>query len=82
LYGCETWSLTLREERKLSFFYFYRCTVHFEDSLIITHQHMRIVTLDIKEMYVNLPVKGIIKTAQFWFNKHNNNSKEINEQLV
>jgi hypothetical protein len=23
-----------------SFFYFYRCTVHFEDSLIITYQQM------------------------------------------
>jgi hypothetical protein len=43
---------------------------------------MRIITLDIKDMYVNLPIKGIIKTAQFWLNKHNNNSKEINEHLV
>jgi hypothetical protein len=43
---------------------------------------MRINTLDIKDMYVNLLIKGIIKTAQFWFNKRNNNNKEKNEQLV
>jgi predicted lactoylglutathione lyase len=43
---------------------------------------MRIITLDIKDMYVNLPIKGIMKTARFWLNKHNNNSKEINEQLL
>jgi hypothetical protein len=47
-----------------------------------TNEHIRIITLDIKDMYVNLPIKGIIKTVQFWLNKHNNNSKEINEQLL
>ena len=41
---------------------------------------MRIVTLDIKDMFVNLLIKGIIKTAQFWLNKHNN--KQVNEQLL
>jgi hypothetical protein len=33
-----------REENKykliFNYFYFYRCTVHFEDSLIITYQQM------------------------------------------
>jgi hypothetical protein len=43
---------------------------------------MRIITLDIKDMYVNLPIKENIKTVQFWLNKHNNKRKEINEQLV
>jgi hypothetical protein len=46
------------------------------------NEYIRIITLDIKDMYVNVPIKGIIKTAQFWLNKHNNNSKEINEQQL
>jgi hypothetical protein len=33
-------------------------------------------------MYVNLPIKGIIKTATVWLNKHNNNNKELNEQIL
>ena len=43
---------------------------------------MRIDSLDMKDMYVNLPTKEIIKSAQLWLNKHNNNSKEINEQML
>jgi len=41
---------------------------------------MRIITLDIKVMYVNLPMKGIIQYTRFWLNIHNNNNKELNEQ--
>jgi hypothetical protein len=33
-------------------------------------------------MYVNLPIKGIIKTIQFWSNIHNNYNKDKNEQLT
>jgi hypothetical protein len=33
-------------------------------------------------MYVNLPIKGIIKTIQFWLNMHNNGNKDKNEQLI
>ena len=43
---------------------------------------MRIITLDIKDMYVNLPIKGILQTAELWLYKHNNNSKQIKEQLL
>jgi len=39
------------------------------------NEHTWIITLDIKDMYVNLPIKGLIKTARFWLNKHNNNNK-------
>jgi hypothetical protein len=46
------------------------------------NENMRIVTLDIKDMYANLPIKGIIKTIQFWLNIHNNSNKDKNEQLV
>jgi hypothetical protein len=43
------------------------------------NETMRIITLDIKDMYVNLPIAGIIKTNRFWLNKHNNN-KELTEK--
>jgi hypothetical protein len=46
------------------------------------NEHMRIITLDIKDMYVNLPIKEIIQTAQFWINKNNKNNKELNEQTL
>ena len=32
-------------------------------------------------MYVNLPIKGIIQTAQCWLNKNNKNNKGLNEQI-
>jgi hypothetical protein len=39
---------------------------------------MRIVILDIKDMYVNLPITRIIQTTRFWLTKHNNNNtKEL-----
>ena len=45
------------------------------------NEHMRIITLDIKDIYVNLPIKGIIQTAHFWLNKNNKNNRELNEQI-
>jgi hypothetical protein len=36
-------------------------------------ENMRIITLYIKDMYVNLPITGTIKITRFWLNKHNNN---------
>ena len=41
------------------------------------NERMRIITLDIKDMYVNLPITGIMQTTKFWLNKHNNNKKRI-----
>jgi hypothetical protein len=29
-------------------------------------EQMKMVTLDIKDLYVNLPINGIIQTAKFW----------------
>jgi hypothetical protein len=46
------------------------------------NEHIPIITLDIKDMYVNLPIKGIIQTAHFWLNKNNKNNKELNEQAL
>ena len=43
------------------------------------NEHMRIITLRIKDVYVNLPIKGNIQTARFWLNKYNNNNRELNE---
>jgi hypothetical protein len=46
------------------------------------NEKMRIITLDIKDMYVNLPVEEIRKTIQFWLNKNNSNNKDKNEELM
>ena len=46
------------------------------------NENMRLITLDIKDMYVNLPITGIIQTASFWLNRHNNNNKHLNEQIL
>ena len=48
--------------------------------LYITEKH-RILTLDIKGLYVNLPKQGIIQSASFWLDK-NNTSKKIKEQII
>jgi len=31
---------------------------------------MKIITLDIKDLYVNLPIQGVIRTTKFWQNKN------------
>jgi hypothetical protein len=49
-------------------------TIHFDE-------HMKIITLDIKDLYVNLPIEGIPETTKFWLNKHNNASTTI-EQIL
>ena len=49
---------------------------------LTVNEHMRIITLDIKEMYVNLPITGIMQTTKFWLNKCNNNNKEFIEQKL
>jgi hypothetical protein len=37
------------------------------------NEHIRVITLDIKDMYVNLPITGTMQTTKFWLN--NNNKK-------
>jgi len=46
------------------------------------HENIRIITLDIKDMYVNLPIPGILLTTSFWLNKHNNYNKQQNEHIL
>jgi len=49
-------------------------TIHFGE-------HMKIITLDIKDLYVDLPIQGILQTMKFWLSKHNNTSTII-EQIL
>jgi hypothetical protein len=46
------------------------------------NENMRIITLDIKDMYVNLPTAGITQSAEFWLNKHKSNNKKLNQQII
>jgi len=43
------------------------------------NEQMRLITLDIKDKYVNLPVQGIIRTPKVWLNK-NIKDKELIKQ--
>jgi hypothetical protein len=45
------------------------------------NKDMRMITLDIKDMYVNLPTAGIIKATRFWLSK-NNVDKILAEQSI
>ena len=44
-------------------------------------KHNRMTTLDIKDLYVNLPVQIILHITKFWLNKHKNISS-ITEQTL
>jgi len=46
----------------------------------ITENH-KIITLYTKDLYVNLPKKGIIQTTKFWLDKNSKN-KAISEQII
>ena len=37
----------------------------------IRNQH-KILTLDIEDLYVNLPIQNIVSITKFWLHKHNN----------
>lgn len=47
--------------------------------------HMRenhkIITLDIKDLYVNLPTKGIIQSTRFWLHKNSIDTTIIEQVL-
>ena len=45
-------------------------------------EKMRMITLDIKDMYVNLPIEGILQTTNFWLNRNSNNSKQVKQQTL
>ena len=44
-------------------------------------EQIRIITLDIKDLYVNLPIQGIIQAAKFWLNKNINDMELIKQTL-
>jgi hypothetical protein len=44
-------------------------------------EHNKMITLDIKHLYVNLPIQNILHITKFWLNKHNNINK-ITEQTL
>jgi hypothetical protein len=45
------------------------------------YEHMKIITLHIKDLYVNLSIQGILQTTKFWLGKHNNTNTTIVETL-
>jgi hypothetical protein len=45
------------------------------------NEQMRIITLDIKNLYVNLPIDGVMRTTKFWLNKNINDNGLIKQTL-
>ena len=45
------------------------------------NEQVRIITLDIKDVYVNLRIQGIIRHTKFWLNKNINNNELIEQTL-
>lgn len=43
--------------------------------------HHKMTTLDIKHLYVNLPIQNIINITKFWLNKKNNETTIIKQTL-
>ena len=48
---------------------------------ILINKQSRMITLGIKELYVNFPILNILHITKFWLNKHNNNNA-IREQAL
>jgi len=44
-------------------------------------ENNRMLTIDIKELYVNLPVNGVLKTTRHWLHKNNNSETTITQML-
>ena len=44
-------------------------------------ENNRIITLDIKDLYVNLPTKNILRITEFWLNKNNQDSTTTHQTL-
>jgi hypothetical protein len=45
------------------------------------NKHMRLITFDIKDLYVNLPITGVLQTTKNWLNKAPNNP-DTNKQTI
>lgn len=41
------------------------------------NEHMKLITLDIKDLYVNVPTQGVLQAAKFWLQK-SSNTEEMN----
>ena len=46
------------------------------------NENMTLITLDIKDIYVNLPIRGIMQNVSYWLNKHNNHNQQTSEQVL
>jgi hypothetical protein len=57
------------------------CEIAQELNSIQINNHNKMITLDIKDLCVNLPVQNILHITKFWLNKHNN-SNMITEQTL
>jgi hypothetical protein len=42
---------------------------------------MRLITLDIKDLYVNLPTQGLLHATKFWLQRSLNNG-DMNKQIL
>jgi hypothetical protein len=45
------------------------------------NKHRRMITLDMKDSYANLPIQNILYSTKFWLNKHNNNNTTTEHTL-
>ena len=52
-----------------------------EISKLHINQNMRLITLDIKDLYTNLPTQGIIRATKFWLHQ-SISSIEENNQII
>jgi len=52
-----------------------------EISKLHINQNMRLITLDIKDLYTNLPTQGIIRTIKFWLHRSINSNEENNQTI-
>jgi len=44
-------------------------------------KQMKVITLDIKDLFVNLPVQGILTTTKFWLNTNIRDNELIKQTL-
>jgi len=44
-------------------------------------KQIKIITLDIKDLFVNLPIQGILTTTKFWLNRNTNDNELIKQTL-
>ena len=45
-------------------------------------ERRKIITLGIKDLYINPPIQGTLRTTTLFLNKHNNIKTTIEQQLI